>query len=472
MSDFRDFRDFRDGARAALEDARLQKALDKALRTTLAKRAQRVAERPDWEALRDRAAAARRESVARLDELVAALAERLEAAGCVVHRAADAAAACAEVVAIAATYGARRVVKSKSMTTEEIHLNDALEAAGLHVRETDLGEYIIQIKGDRPSHVTAPALHLDAPSIGRLFAAHLGVPFTSDPVTLTRAARVALREDFLAADMGVSAANFAIAETGTLVIVENEGNARLVTTLPRLHVVVLGLDKVVPRMADLPDLLALLPASATGQRASAYVSLLHGPRRTDEPDGPEHVHVVLLDNGRRALRDDPLLGEALACIRCGACMNVCPVFHHTGGHAYGGTYPGPIGSILEPAMLHRGADLPFASTLCGACAEVCPVRIDLPGALLALRGRAVERRERPRTERVAFFLWRLAMGGPLRLRLFGALLRAAWRVAPGLVRRVLARLGWGTTKPLPPPARRAFRREWKALAAPEKGERP
>lgn len=454
---------FRAGARAALADPALQGALERALTTSCEKRAERVAERPDWEALRDRAAAIREESVARLPELVAALTERLESAGCVVHHAEDGVAACERIVAIAREAGARRVVKSKSMATEEIGLNAALEAAGLHVRETDLGEFIVQLRGERPSHLTAPALHLSAGAIGRTFHEHLGTPETSDATTLTRQARAVLREDFLAADLGVSGANLAVAETGTLVVVTNEGNGRLVMGLPRTHVVVLGVDKVVPRLVDVPPLLTLLPASATGQRATSYVSLVHGPRRPGEADGPVAVHVVLLDNGRLALRDDPALAEVLRCIRCGACQNACPVYRHAGGHAWPGTYAGPFGSILEPALFGRGDDLPFASTLCGACAEVCPVRIDLPGLLVTLRQRTVEDRRAGRGERMAFALWRWAMGGRVRLWLASRLFRAAWRVAPGFVRRFQARLGWGAERALPPPAPRPFRRRWRAL---------
>jgi L-lactate dehydrogenase complex protein LldF len=320
------------------------------------------------------------------------------------------------------------------MVTEEIHLNDALEHAGLQVTETDLGEYLVQLAGERPSHIIAPVVHKSVGAIADLLSAKLGVPRYTQPHELTAVARRALRERFLEADVGISGVNFAVAETGTLVVVENEGNARLVTSRPRVHIALMGIEKVIPRLDDLAVFLTLLPRAATGQRMSVYVSWLTGPRRAAEPDGPEALHLVILDNGRTAIHADATMRQALSCIRCGACLNVCPVFERTGGHAYGSVYSGPIGAVLTPLFqgTREAGSLPFASSLCGACAEICPVKIDLPGLLLELRARAVADGGAQVPERVFVSAWTAAALRPSWFRRAGRLVR--W-VQRRLVRR-------------------------------------
>jgi L-lactate dehydrogenase complex protein LldF len=340
-------------------------------------------------------AAARRvkeEALSRLPELLEQLKQNLEAKGARVFFAADAAEARNYVVDLARSNAVKLAVKGKSMATEEIELNHALEQAGIEVVETDLGEYIVQLRGERPSHIITPAIHLSKEDIGRLFQQKFAIPYTDVPEELTAVARARLREKFLAADMGVVGANFAIAESGSIVLVENEGNGRLTTALPEVVVVVMGIEKVIPRAADLSHFMEVLARTATGQKLTTYVNFVNGVRRPGELDGPRELHVVVLDNGRSQMLADPVLREALYCLRCGACLNVCPVFRRIGGHAYGTTYPGPIGSIISPALVHDGqaGHLPFASTLCGACKDICPVKIDIPRILLHLRWRATE----------------------------------------------------------------------------------
>jgi L-lactate dehydrogenase complex protein LldF len=378
--------DFFAAAEAAVADTQLRRKLENATGRHLDHVAATRAEFPAYEAERDASRRIKEESIARLDELLVRLKERLEANGCNVFVAADAAEARKYIVGLARERGARRVVKGKSMATEEIALNPALAEAGCEVVETDLGEYIVQLRGERPSHIITPAIHLSKEDIGLLFNDKLHIPYTSEPTALTAVARERLREVFLAAEMGVTGANFAIAETGTLVLVENEGNGRMSSTLPEIFVAVMGIEKVIPAMADLSHFLEVLARTATGQKLTTYTNFISGPRRAGEADGPREVHVVMLDNGRSAMLADPVLREALYCLRCGACLNVCPIYRRVGGHAYGSTYPGPIGSILSPSLFGGAtAALPFASTLCGACREICPVRIDIPRILLHLR---------------------------------------------------------------------------------------
>ncbi|MDF1523960.1 MAG: lactate utilization protein B, partial [Trueperaceae bacterium] len=336
----------RAAAREALGDAPLRTALDRATGVFVTNRERAHAAHPGFEALRVQAAAVKAHLLDHLDAYLEQLVDALEARGVRVHFAVDAAEANAAVVAIARAAGARTAVKSKSMVSEEIGLNEALAAAGVESIETDLGEYILQLGDDVPSHIVGPALHWTRERVAELFHERLGTPVDADPTALTAAARVALRRAFVAADLGISGVNFACSDTGTLVVVENEGNARLATGLPRVHVALMGLEKLLPRLADLPTFLALLGRSATGQAATSYVSLLSGPRREDEPDGPEEQHVVILDGGRSAVLADPELRDALRCIRCGACLNHCPVYAQVGGHAYGWVYGGPIGAIL------------------------------------------------------------------------------------------------------------------------------
>ncbi|MCG8604272.1 LutB/LldF family L-lactate oxidation iron-sulfur protein, partial [bacterium] len=391
--------------------------------------------------------------------------KRLQENGVQVHWATTGEETNAKVVEIAHSNKVTKVVKSKSMVTEEIHLNASLIDAGVEVVETDLGEYIVQLADDRPSHIIAPIIHKSREDVGQVMHERLGVPFSDDPKQLARIAREKLRQDFLAADMGVTGANFGVVETGTVCIVTNEGNARMVTSLPRIHVVVMGIEKLLPSLLDLDLFLKLLARSATGQKLSVYTTLVQGPRKGREA-GPEQVHVVLLDNGRSSLLGGDL-AESLACIRCGACLNVCPIYRNIGGHAYGDTYAGPIGSIITPGLrgLADWSELPAASTLCGACREICPVRIDIPRMLLRLRQTTRERLTTPITLK-----W--AMTG------FGvaAALPPLYRLVTGMARRLVRHLGkdgwikygfppfknWTKVRDFKTPAPRSFQQMWQA----------
>jgi L-lactate dehydrogenase complex protein LldF len=414
-------------SREALLDEDLQRALGKAGPLLQSMRNAGMASLDRPEALRERARAAKREAMARLDEMLSRLEARVQERGGQVHWARSADEANRIVLELARKHGVRSVVKGKSMTTEEIGLNDALSGSGIRVSETDLGEFIIQLAGEPPSHIAAPAIHKTRQQVSELFA-RLGAEPTDSIPDMTRFARRVLRERFLEADMGVTGVNFAVASTGTIVLFENEGNIRLTTTLPRIHVAVMGMEKVIPTLADLDVLLRLLGRSATGQKLPSYVSLLHGPRGGGERDGPETFHLVILDNGRTRILGDPELRETLHCIRCSACLSFCPVYLRIGGHAYGWAYSGPIGSVLTPQLLDRGkaSDLPYACTLCGACAEVCPVMIDLPRLMVALRRRYQEAPDRPRPavlERFCMGLYARVLERPALYRLASALAR-------------------------------------------------
>ncbi len=440
---------FRQRAAQALADPALRVALDRAVDHFTTGRARAMASLPGADALRDHACRVRAHTLSRLDHYLAQFAEAVEAAGGRVHWARDAAEANQIVLDLARSQGVKLVVKSKSMVSEEMGLNHALEAAGVEVVESDLGEYIIQLAGETPSHIIAPAVHKTKEQVGQLLHEKLGIPLTHDPVEMTAAARAALRRVFLSADMGVSGVNFGVAQTGTLCLVTNEGNGRMTTTLPRLHVAVMGIERLVPTLDDLSVMLQLLARSATGQKLSVYTSLLTGPRRRPidpgqpgEPDGPDELHVVLVDNGRSRILGSRV-AEILYCIRCGACLGVCPVYRQIGGHAYGSVYPGPMGSVVTPAMfgIEDWADLPHASSLCAACRDVCPVRIDLPQLLLNLRDEATRAGKSPRWLRWGIRAYRIAATSPTRFRLASRL--ATWLTRP------IARRGW--IRRLPPP---------------------
>jgi L-lactate dehydrogenase complex protein LldF len=424
-----------------------------------------VLDYPAFEEMRDRARRIRIHTLAHLDTYLERFADAVVANGGHVHFAADATEAVDIVLGIARRHDSRRIIKSKSMVSEEIHLNSALEAAGRQVIETDLGEYIIQLAGEAPSHIIAPAIHMTAADIGRLFSDKLGEDYTDDADQLNAMARVQLRTVFLSADMGISGVNFGVAETGSICLVTNEGNGRLTTTAPRVHVALMGMERLVPTTADLAQMVEVLARSGTGQRLSVYTNVINGPRRPGDPDGPDELHVVILDNGRsRALAGET--AEILACIRCGACLNACPVYRAVGGHGYGAVYPGPIGAVLNPALDGLGPwqDLPYASTLCGACKEVCPVRIDIPRMLLELRREAVE-------GGVGFAWLRPGM----RLYSTVATRPPLWNVfltGGGVVTRLLGRSGhlerlpfhaggWTRHRSLRAPARQSFRSWWR-----------
>ncbi len=433
---------------------------------TDAKRARRIelmGELSDPEALRAQGRDIRARTVQDLDRYLAQLADRLEARGTRVFWAKDAGEASAYVTRLARERGVSLAVKSKSMLTEEIELNAALQAQGVEVVETDLGEFIVQLAGERPSHIIMPAMHLRRGEIRALFQRVAGRELPDDPEALAAFARAHLRERFLTAGMGISGVNFAVAETGTLVMVTNEGNGRMVTSLPPLHVAVMGMERVVPTLADLDVLLRLLVPSASGQRITTYVSLMNGPRQPGEADGPREQHLVIVD-GRRSALLGTRYQEALHCIRCGACMNVCPVYRRTGGHAYGGVYAGPIGAVLSPLFQpERFSDLAQASSLCGACSEACPVMIPLDELLVHLRE---DQPRKPVTERLG-----------LRVLLHLARHPHRWARALALARRLVPRLrpgrgpgrveplaGWLLARDLPPATGPTFRERWEHRA--------
>ncbi|HET7504742.1 MAG TPA: lactate utilization protein B [Kofleriaceae bacterium] len=411
---------------------------------------------PDWEALRDAAARIKRHALSRLADYLEAFERNATAAGARVHWARDAAEHNAIVHRILSERGVTRLVKSKSMLTEECKLNPYLEARGIEVVDTDLGERIVQLAGEPPSHIVMPAIHRRKEEIGELFHIHLRTaPGTADPQVLTEAARHHLRDKFLAAGAGLTGVNFAVAETGAVVVCTNEGNADMGTSLPPLHIACMGVEKIVPRERDLGVFLRLLARSATGQPVTAYTTHFLGPRADGE------LHIVIVDNGRAELLGREALRRSLACIRCGACMNTCPVYRRSGGHSYGYTVPGPIGSVLAPARdAAAHASLPFASTLCGSCTDVCPVRIDLHHQLLALRQELARQRLVPWTKRLVLRLatWVLAWSGAYRL--------AGWlarRLVPLLPRRlVYVRWNaWGRQRELPPMPRDSFRAQYR-----------
>jgi len=372
--------------------ASIPSAVQQATDRFVSGRAARVAELPQWEELRQIGSDIRVHTIENMDVYLIQLEEKVKAAGGTVHWAETAEDANQIVLQIAKEHNVKTAVKSKSMATEEIGLNHFLEEAGIEAIETDLGEYIIQLAGTGPSHIIVPAVHLKKEEIAALFSEKLNINAPADPIELARIAREVLREKFLNAEMGISGGNFLIAETGTLVMVTNEGNGRMCTTMPDLHVAVVGIDKVLPNWESLTVFLKLLARSATGQKLSTYTQFITGPRRAEGEFGPKEFHLVLLDNGRSNILRDPVGRDVLKCIRCGACANVCPVYKNVGGFAYGSFISGPIGAILSPQILGTQAarELPYASTLCGACADVCPVKIPIPTILRHLRRRVAQ----------------------------------------------------------------------------------
>jgi len=401
---------FKENALKALANENLRKNLTKAISHTLSKRAEVVSELPNWEELRQKAHDIKKHAIENLAYYLEMFETKATENGIKVLWAKDADEARTYVVEIAKKINAKLCVKSKSMVTEEIGLREFLETNGIETVETDLGEFIVQLADEMPSHITAPAMHKSRDEIGKLFTDKLGVDFTNEPEELTKIARKFLRKKFLNADLGISGANFLVAETGSIVIVENEGNAGLSTTLPKVHIAIAGIEKIIPRLIDLTVFFKILGRSATAQRFTSYVSIINAPRK-NKLDSPEEVYVILLDNGRSDLLRYEKLKQALYCIKCGACMLACPVYQRVGGHPYGSIYPGPIGSVITPAQLklNNSYILPFASSLCGKCYEICPVKIEIHHLLLWLRHRAVESGFSPWIEKLIFKLWFIGM---------------------------------------------------------------
>jgi L-lactate dehydrogenase complex protein LldF len=458
--------DFLGASRQALADPPLQAALIRLTGTLMAGNRRGYAALGDSDKLRDHAKRIKEHTLAHLDRYLEQLEASVQRLGGQVHWAATAEEARQIIVGIAHDAGCTRAVKSKSMTSEEVHLNPALEAAGVTVTETDFGEYIIQLAGERPSHLVAPAVHHTRESIARLLSTHLGRQLPDDARTLAMTGRQELRQKFYHADLGITGANFAVAETGTIVLVTNEGNGRLTTTCPRVHVALMGMEKVIPRLEDLPVFLKLLARAATGQTLSVYTTLLTGPRRPGELDGPEEFHLVILDNGRSKILATPFR-ESLQCIRCGACLNACPVYRRIGGHAYGGVYAGPIGSILTPLYdsVSENPHLPHASSLCGACQAACPVKINIPHMLIGLR-ELQHHGTRNRPEALAYRVWKEVLRRPWLYRLALRCARLVLRpwAQDGWLRRLPGPgRGWTAGRDFPAPAVHSFRERWKDL---------
>ncbi len=453
-----------------LRNPKLQSALSKIQVRFVQARSDAISHLNDFSAVRTRATAIRDTVLANLDAWL----ERFEAEatrrGAVVHWANDAEEANRIVLEIARANRVKKIVKSKSMVSEECALNEALEAGGLQVVETDLGEYILQLAQEAPSHIVAPVLHKTKDEVSDLFADKHQLPRKTGITELCREAREILRPQFFSADMGISGGNFLVAETGSVLIVTNEGNGRLVTTLPRIHVAITGIEKVVPTLEDASTLVRILPRSATGQDITNYVSVLTGIKTPKESDGPEQCHIILLDNGRSAMLGTEM-HSMLRCIRCGACMNHCPVYQNVGGHAYGWVYPGPMGSILTPlyAGLEKTLPLPNASTLCGACAEVCPVSIPLPDLLRDLRHRQQQKNLRPWKEKLGLRAWHWFALRPKWFARMTAVVSRSLNLMGGAKQRLRHLPGagaWTAQRDFPAPAGKTFRQLYRKRARP------
>ncbi|HEY69488.1 MAG TPA: iron-sulfur cluster-binding protein [Anaerolineae bacterium] len=466
-------------ARRAIADPALQSALDRNAENRQNAWQQAFALLSNGEAMRMQAHRVREHTIENLDSFLAQFSNQLLQNGWRVHRAADAEAACRIVMQIASAHDAEVVTKSKSMLSEEIGLNHALERSGVRIVETDLGEFIVQLRGEPPSHIITPAVHLRRQEVAATFHEKLGMPYSTDVEAMTALARRTLRQEFLQSAVGITGVNFGVAESGTLCLVTNEGNGRMVTTVPPVHIALMGLERLVPTLDDLALMLPLLTRAATGQVISTYVSLIQGPRHADDPDGPDERHLILIDNRRSSLIGSEM-AEALLCIRCGACLNACPVFRELGGHVYRSVYPGPIGSVLSPALFGVDAHghLSKASTLCGACREACPVGIDLPTLLLRGRKSYVESVRQPSFMRLAMKLYAWLMLMPRRYRLAQRLARPLMRLLPlreGWLRCLPPPFSaWTRSRHMPPFAARPFRQRYQAAAMPagHPGEAP
>jgi L-lactate dehydrogenase complex protein LldF len=460
---------FNERGREAVRDKDLHDAVELFTRKSVAVRNAALGALPDAPQLRERAYHIKRETMANLDRYLEQMADAVEARGGKVFFARDGEDAVRYVGELAREKSARIITKSKSMATEEIELNRRLEESyadlDLEIVETDLGEWIAQLAGEHPSHIVGPILHMNLRRITEILSGAAEEPLPPDVEELTQFARKRLREKFLTADIGISGANFGVAETGTIVTVTNEGNARLVTSVPPVHVVVMGIEKLIPSFEDLSVFTQLLARSSTGQKLSVYTNFVTGPRGEDELDGAEEMHLILLDNGRSKLLGTEF-EEALYCIRCGACLNVCPVYRQTGGHAYGSTYSGPIGAVITPLLKgdEEAKDLPHASSLCGACSEACPVGIPLHDLLLKLRNRQVKEGLAGRAQSMAFKGFENTMKSPALYKISGKLGRTAQKplLRGGSVRPLPGPLSnWTDSRDLPPMAEKPFRQLWR-----------
>lgn len=461
--------EFKENSRKALKDKQLQRALQHVRGNFIDKRLKAIAELPEFEALRDNARDIKNHVLEHLDLYLEAYEKRVVAQGGHVHWAQDSIEARGLVLDICRKVNAKTVTKGKSMITEEIALNEFLEKNGITPVETDLGEYIIQLRGEHPSHIIAPAVHVTKDQVAEDFRqAHTHLPPDrpmEEPESLLLEARGILREKFIAADVGITGANFLVAETGTSVIVTNEGNGDLTQTLPKVHIVMASIEKIVPTLEDMSQILRVLARSATGQEMSVYTTLSTGPRRKTDVDGPEQYHVILLDNGRSNMLGTEFQ-DMLRCIRCGACMNHCPVYHSVGGHAYGWVYPGPMGAVLTPQLIgvDKGGHLPNASTFCGRCEQVCPMRIPLPKMMRNWREREYERHMMPSGQRRYLQLWAWMAKRPAIYRLATNIATTGMRIlgtGRGRFRKFLMAGSWTADRDLPAPQGGTFVSQWK-----------
>jgi L-lactate dehydrogenase complex protein LldF len=460
---------FNERGRRAIQDRGLHNAVEHFTKKSVVSRNAVLNALPEAPELRERAYRIKQETMANLDRYLEQMADAIEGRGGKVYFARDGEDVVRYVADLARRRGAKVIAKSKSMATEEIELNRRLEQdyadLGLEIVETDLGEWIAQLAGDHPSHIVGPILHMNREQVAEVLSGVAGKKLPPNVEDLTRFARKRLREKFLTADIGMTGANFGVAETGTAVTVTNEGNARLVTSVPPVHVIVMGIEKLIPRFTDLSVFVQLLARSGTGQKITVYTNFVTGPRGEGELDGAEEMHLILLDNGRSELLGTEF-EESLYCIRCGACLNVCPVYRQTGGHAYGSTYSGPIGAVITPLLKgnEEARDLPHASSLCGACSEACPVGIPLHDLLLKLRNRQVEEGLASKPQRAAFKVFENTMKRPALYKLSGRASRAAQKplLRDGLVRPTPGPMsGWTNSRDLPPLAKKSFRELWR-----------
>jgi L-lactate dehydrogenase complex protein LldF len=462
--------DFEELSVKAAADERLKTAVSANTMRQYQGRQLRMLELPNSDALRSLAGEIKQHALDNLDYYIEQLKAAVEKNGGVVHFAPDGDAAKRIITDIAKKAGCSHVIKSKSMASEEIELAHHLESAGLDLVETDLGEFIIQISHDKPSHLVAPIMHKDRASIARLFSEYFKSPYNDDPPKLTAQARAYLRDKFRKADFGITGGNFLVAETGQICVVENEGNARQSVTTPRVLVSLVGIEKVVPRLADLAVMLKLLARSATGQPMTVYTSIFGGPRAPGEKDGPEEFHLVLLNNGRTEILAQPEYRQTLRCIRCGACLNACPVYRKIGGHSYGSVYPGPIGALITPLFqgLGKFKDLPQASSLCGACYEACPVKINIPKLLVSLRRDITNRHLNGKFERFIYRSWAWGMKSPFLYNLISTLQKFDLRRRAhktGWIRSLpMFVSGWTKVRDMPVPSKKTFHQIWKDRA--------